>query len=238
VDDGATPISSIEGLAEHYLREIRRVQPAGPYLIGGFSLGAFPAFEMARQLVSHGEKAAQVFLIDGSAHTLPRYQAAIPKAVLLQYRLKHLALGSWFHLRQLFQISPRDLRQYLDDGMRRKRRRENRLNGEFEISDSLPEELRAVEKANQIALYNYLPKPYAGKVIQLRTTGGYNGFDISRHGWVTLAGEVETHWIPDSDHYGLLEEPHVGAVAEVLRKAIAQAGLGPRQEETNSSLAR
>jgi fatty acid synthase len=47
--DGS-PMTSIEDLAAEYIRRMRAIQPAGPYRIAGYSLGAGIGIEMALQL--------------------------------------------------------------------------------------------------------------------------------------------------------------------------------------------
>jgi thioesterase domain-containing protein/acyl carrier protein len=51
-------------MARRYLEEVRRVQPVGPYLLCGWSLGGAVAFEMARQLRSEGEVVDKLVLVD------------------------------------------------------------------------------------------------------------------------------------------------------------------------------
>jgi amino acid adenylation domain-containing protein len=60
----AAPFSNIAVMARHYLEEIRAVQPHGPYLLGGWSMGGTVAFEMAQQLRAQGETIALLVLID------------------------------------------------------------------------------------------------------------------------------------------------------------------------------
>ncbi|MEP7229915.1 MAG: amino acid adenylation domain-containing protein [Ginsengibacter sp.] len=48
--------TSIEEMAAHYIKEIRSVQPHGPYFLAGYCLGGTLAFEMAQQLLKEGEK--------------------------------------------------------------------------------------------------------------------------------------------------------------------------------------
>src|SRR6185369_16148080 len=43
---------SVEEMAARYLAEVRRVQPQGPYRLGGWSMGGLVAFEMATQLAA------------------------------------------------------------------------------------------------------------------------------------------------------------------------------------------
>lgn len=58
---------SIEELAKSYLVEVRGVQPEGPYLLGGYSMGALIAFEMTRQLEAVGETVALLGILDTPA---------------------------------------------------------------------------------------------------------------------------------------------------------------------------
>ena len=58
------PISTIEGLAAHYIEEMRKFQPQGPYYIGGFCFAGIVAYEMARQLTERGVELGMVALID------------------------------------------------------------------------------------------------------------------------------------------------------------------------------
>ncbi len=63
-------------MAEHYLAEIRRLQPEGPYYLGGHSAGGLVAFEMAWRLRAQGERVALVALFDTWA---PGHGEVIPE---------------------------------------------------------------------------------------------------------------------------------------------------------------
>jgi iterative type I PKS product template protein len=54
----------VEGVAAIYLNEIKRRQPEGPYIVGGWSAGGVMAYEVAMQLVNAGEKVESLVLID------------------------------------------------------------------------------------------------------------------------------------------------------------------------------
>ncbi|MFF2194575.1 amino acid adenylation domain-containing protein [Streptomyces sp. NPDC058157] len=66
-DPGTEPLRSVEEIAASYIEAVRRVQPSGPYVIGGWSFGGFVAFEMARQLRAAGEEIARLVLLDTTA---------------------------------------------------------------------------------------------------------------------------------------------------------------------------
>src|SRR5262249_22545107 len=54
----------IEGLAECFLADIRRIQPQGPYRLGGHSFGGVVAFEVAQQLIALGQEVSLLVLFD------------------------------------------------------------------------------------------------------------------------------------------------------------------------------
>lgn len=60
-----SPLNSINELSKHYLAEVRKVQPKGPYTFVGYSFGACVAFEMGVQAENAGEK-VYLLLLDGS----------------------------------------------------------------------------------------------------------------------------------------------------------------------------
>ncbi|MEZ4868985.1 MAG: amino acid adenylation domain-containing protein [Caldilineaceae bacterium] len=66
--DGHTPPhTAIEEMAAAYVAAIRQVQPQGPYLLGGHSLGGKIAFAMAQELQRQGETVALVAILDTDA---------------------------------------------------------------------------------------------------------------------------------------------------------------------------
>lgn len=60
-----TPLDSIEALSTFYIKQIKSVQPEGPYSIVGYSFGACVAFEIGIQLEKEKQK-VNLWLIDGS----------------------------------------------------------------------------------------------------------------------------------------------------------------------------
>src|SRR5581483_2774862 len=66
-DGEASPLQTIEEMAQRYLAAVRLVQPQGPYRLGGSSFGGVVSFEMARQLEEAGERVELLALIDSPA---------------------------------------------------------------------------------------------------------------------------------------------------------------------------
>lgn len=75
--DGVTPPhTSIPEMAAAYVQAIRRLQPHGPYYLGGYCFGGVVAYEMACQLQQLGERTAFLAIIDGYAPA--QTQTAVP----------------------------------------------------------------------------------------------------------------------------------------------------------------
>lgn len=63
INPGEEPYATIREMARADVAEIRRVQPAGPYTLWGYSFGARVGFEAAWQLERLGEKVDRLLLI-------------------------------------------------------------------------------------------------------------------------------------------------------------------------------
>jgi thioesterase domain-containing protein len=58
------PCESVEEMAAEYVNEIRSVQPAGPYCIGGQCSGGIGTIEIARRLSESGQQIGAMILVD------------------------------------------------------------------------------------------------------------------------------------------------------------------------------
>jgi pimeloyl-ACP methyl ester carboxylesterase len=61
---GKPDVLTMEEMAAYHLEAMQEHTPHGPYIIGGYCIGATLAREMARQLAEKGEKVTQLLLID------------------------------------------------------------------------------------------------------------------------------------------------------------------------------
>lgn len=103
------PHESFEEAARDYLEEVLQVQPAGPYLLGGFSGGGLIAFEMARQLLARGEQVLAVLMLDTPAREVPQFTLADKLSMWRQtvqreglgYLARHLAARREWKRQQL-----------------------------------------------------------------------------------------------------------------------------------------
>ncbi|HFC01144.1 MAG TPA: non-ribosomal peptide synthetase, partial [Phaeodactylibacter sp.] len=58
------PLDRMEDIAAHYVSEILKHNPIGPYAVAGYSFGGLIAFEMAKQLKAQGKEIALLGMFD------------------------------------------------------------------------------------------------------------------------------------------------------------------------------
>jgi oxalate---CoA ligase len=68
LESDETPHVLFEAMADDYLAAIRKVQPHGPYFLGGYCIGGLIAMVMSQRLLAEGENVALLFMIDPDFH--------------------------------------------------------------------------------------------------------------------------------------------------------------------------
>jgi len=234
LDGRQTPLKSIEEMALHYIKEMRVVQPSGPYLLGGHSLGGMVAFEMACQLHDQGERVDLLALLDSyplghfklqpnsNSHTYLARRFARRMKCHLDNLLKLRGKEKLTYLINKIQFAPAKLKQQVWRRAYRLRR----------FNRALPPTLRNIEGLNFMAARNYVPRIYPGRVALFWASGDLTtSFDLLE-GWRTLAaGGVDVHEI-SGNHINIIKEPHVNVLADELQTCLDQV------EQSQSAAAR
>jgi amino acid adenylation domain-containing protein len=194
LDGTKPPHTRVEEMAAHYVKEIRSVQPEGPYFLGGLSFGGAVALEMARQLQTEGQHVGLLALFDTFAGRRARRTTLMLKFVRLPLRRK-VAYVPW--------------------KARAVKRRVERW--------ALPPTLKAVRAAHRVANSRYVMRRYEGGVT-LFTPGDLSlrGSDDPRAAWKEFASDVEIQEVP-GDHDSMLDEPHVRILGERLVECLERA---------------
>jgi aspartate racemase len=196
--DGGRPCpDTIEQIAAAYLTDVRRAQPRGPYLLGGYSFGGFVAVEMARQLRAAGETVALLAMLDTFPGKPETGRELIVK--LLRQPLKE----------QLEYVSYRlpRLAGYL------KRRAKKQL----------PPDLLAVRRALAAAEEHYELQRDPGTVtVFLPRIKSLRSADDPLAGWGDFAATVDIQEIAGR-HDDMFFEPNVRVLAQKLNAALDRA---------------
>ncbi len=195
--DGKRPcLTSVTEMAERYIREIRRVQPEGPYRIGGYSFGGLVAYEMAQQLRAQEQEVSLLALFDtypGKMESRASQMRNLSKLPLKEAVTFLVKKGSFVLM---------TLRKRLELRM-------------------LPRPLRNVRQACAKAAAGYNVQPYDGQVTLFRAKEKSAGSldDPYAIWWRVAAGGVDLREI-SGDHLSLLKEPQVRLLAEELNDAL------------------
>ncbi len=216
--DGRQPRHTrIEDMAEHYIEEIRRLQPEGPYYLGGSSFGGLVAFEMGRQLTAQGQKVALVALFDTYA---PGYPRLMPGMSRVKYSVSRLAQRIEHHLGSITLLEPGERMPYILEkadkakrairrAIKRKREQVSRLYYRA-VGRPLPRALRITQDAIAQAQKSYVPQPYCGRLTLFRATKQPSGiYPDPTLGWQALGkGGIEIYEVPGT-HGSIIAEPRV-----------------------------
>ena len=196
---------TIEAIADELLPALRQLQPNGPYLLGGFSVGGHIALELAQRLKAAGETVALLFLIDAYG---PALQVSSARRVLTYFA-------------NFWRRSPREKVQFFREKIAWLRflwqlRRGHRDTREQQAT------IDTVMKSQVAAAWRYQPKIWPGRIVLFRSAKPPNSIATDHWaGWrdFALAG-VEVHVIP-GDHFALFGPPHDAEIANLLREHIA-----------------
>ncbi|TCP58033.1 amino acid adenylation domain-containing protein [Tumebacillus sp. BK434] len=195
-----TPLSSIPALAARYAEEIVRVQPHGPYRLGGWSFGGAVAYELAAQLKAAGQEIEYVLMLD-TYEPRDGIGAAEPDSLLA-----FAADLAGQHGLQLTDEQAQHFRPQTVDDLY------NAVTATGLLPDLTLEQFRRlfnVFRANRTALQVYRPAACDVRV---------ELFQASEHdlGWQALADVRVTR--VDADHYSIIRAPHVQTIVQRLSK--------------------
>lgn len=182
---------SIDAIAAHYVDAVLRTQPAGPYVLGGWSFGAVLAHEVARQLTRRGEVADTVIGLDGFVQG----RRDLPMAVDPDFLVSHgrTLVDATFG----FGAVGREVRRN--------------------------PELRSQLLGKARALVPYRPPFVPARALVFRAGSDTRGAARLRARLAPLYGGGVQVFTTPGDHWSLLTQPHVGALARELHGALAGA---------------
>ncbi|MGZ8846235.1 MAG: amino acid adenylation domain-containing protein [Pyrinomonadaceae bacterium] len=226
LDGKHAPHTRVEDMAAHYIKEMRQLQPAGPYFIGGRSLGGMIAFEMARQLRAQGQEVGLLALLDtypsGYAKLLrdqktlrPCFERAVARTKAHISNLSGLSLRDKFlYLVAKSKFAPRKMKSHLW---------RQAYNSFANLGRPLPRALQDIKELNSLAVREYVPHVYDGHITLFWASSDLRASVDFVEGWRALAGGgIEVHEIPGS-HLDIVKEPHVQELANKLSGCLERA---------------
>jgi acetoacetyl-CoA synthetase len=230
LDPGQTPHDRIEAIAAHYLGEIRRIQPRGPYAVIGFSFGGQVAFEMAQQIRAGGEVIELLALLDAP---LPRHY--LPWSAVAKFRVRRAVQGArLLATRRNGQGLPRPWSALRDW---RATRRERHMVGQAMAAalPPLPPHRREVCDAHLRAVHAYEPRRYGSPVLFLQAATHSPHWADPVPAWRRWCPRLVLHRVA-GDHHSILQAPDVAAVAAHIERWL-QSRAAPAKKNAAESRA-
>lgn len=181
------PAERIEEMAGYVLEAVRKVQAHGPYSFIGYSLGGLVALEMARQMEAAGEAIDLLCMIE-SYPAIER--APLGQRIAIKWRVGRMRIRE-------------KLERHADDAHT------------AELV-SPPENMQRVRTADYIALANYEPAPYHGKVYFVRAGKSMHFPDSPEAVWRKIIPNMEIETVP-GDHHQVLHS-HFAELAAALSR--------------------
>ena len=214
----------VQDIAAHYLEEIRKLQPKGPYRLGGHSIGATIAFEMAQQLRKQGESVSLLALIDPVSPNRSSPSADLSTGFVTRFSGCFAKLAALSLHGKLNYIVGKERERFLDR-IKRTACRVYHL-----VGLSLPPGLQSfyIDKIVYGMLYPrarevYVPQIYSGNAIIFQAEE--SSYDPELTWQKVITGGLEIQKV-SGDHLSILAEPHVRLWAEALKTRLQSEATG------------
>jgi acetoacetyl-CoA synthetase len=211
IDGTEEPLDRIEDMAQFYLDAIRQVQPHGPYLLAGYSLGGLVTLEMAQRLVSNGEKVALLAMLDSYPDI--RYLSLAQRAQLVARLATRrattamkLPVGEAISL--IFRPS-------------RRRATAPKVSHQPPVDVSLSPAMQRTREGAYMALTRYKPRFYPGTIKFVRAEIPTDFPADPAAVWAQQAGEFEVETVP-GDHLGIMST-HYEELADAISRYVEEA---------------
>jgi acetoacetyl-CoA synthetase len=211
IDGAEEPSQSIEEMARYSLEAVKQLQPHGPYLLVGYSLGGLVTLEMARQLNAAGEAVALLAMLDSYPEI--RY-LSFPQRVRLLARLATRRASTAMKLPMGDAVS-------LMIRPTRRRSLTPRVSYQPPADVSLSPTMQRIRQSAYLALTRYQPQFYPGRIRFVRAATPTDFSADPAAVWSHLAGAFEVETVP-GDHLGIMTT-HYEQLASAISRYVKDA---------------
>jgi thioesterase domain-containing protein len=197
IDGIEEPLDRIEDMARYSLDAIRELQPRGPYLLIGFSLGGLVTLEIAQQLIAQGETIGLLAMLDSWPHMSYLSWTQRTRLAMRHVWRRALARLQWLGVKAPYQT----------------------------VLDVAPSStLKPFRDSAYLALERYQPRFYPGKINFIRAAIPTDFPSDPAAVWSHLAQELEVESVP-GDHLGIMTthfEDLAAMISNYLRKSFSE----------------
>src|SRR5271169_3323204 len=211
IDGTEEPFDRIEDMAQLYLDAIRQVQPCGPYLLAGYSLGGLVTLEMAQQLTANGEKVALLAMLDSYPDI--RYLSLTQRAQLVtRLMTRRAATAMKLPVGEALSLIIRPSRR---------RAVAPKVSYQPPVDVSLSPAMQRARECAYLALTRYKPRFYPGMIKFVRAEIPTDFPADPTAVWAHLVGEFEVETVP-GDHLGIMST-HYEKLASAISRYVEEA---------------
>jgi thioesterase domain-containing protein len=187
IDGVEEPLDRIEDMARYSLDAVKQVQPHGPYLLIGFSLGGLVALEMAQQLIAEKEKIGLLLMLDSYPHVSRLSRGQRARLSSRQTWRRFARRLHWLGVKPPYQTT---------------------------VETSPSAALQHFRYTSYMALERYQPRFYPGKINFVRAAIPTDFPANPSAIWSPLANQLELKTAP-GDHLGIMTT-HFESLASVI----------------------
>ena len=224
--------SSIESISQYYVDDLIKFQPEGNFVLGGYSLGAIIALEMAQQLRARSREVSLLVIFDGELFNtgaeisyrnpynwlkliwnLPRWMTGV---MMEDHSFQMLCRKA---INKAIAIRKTGLEKMRGESPTRRLAAENFATINF--NSCSPDHVEFMNALFEIQ-FGYVPKKYCGRVLVY----------AAKAQWITHLLQMEAAWrkvAPDSkivyvkgNHITMMRSPDGSATAKHLSERIAE----------------
>jgi thioesterase domain-containing protein/acyl carrier protein len=200
----------LETITEQLIERIQKVDPSGPYNIGGYSAGGIVALEIAQQLKMRGFETSLLVLFDTFGPNYPRLKSGISPTMFNALLVLRRIQSYWWKFRLL---NWKGKLQYL-----RLPRIHTWVRDRYgEVKTPAPPPAEGGAYYLTPARREFKPEKYEGKVLLVRAEKGLIGIHKDAEmGWGDVfSGKFDVCMVP-GDHEAMLFGPRSRFVADQL----------------------
>jgi thioesterase domain-containing protein len=195
------PVTTVGAAAALYVAELRAIQPAGPYRVGGYCSGAMIALEMAQQLRAAGERVLPLVLFEPSTEPYELDEGA-------------RSIGLTDRRRELYQLLAE---RAVDPAQPDVGPLLARLGLPADVGQGpLGRRMLTVMAANYEAWLDYEPRPYEGDIVLFLATEPPGGHESRGRRWAGIGrGAITTHLFP-GNHRTILHRSNMPEICRLM----------------------
>ncbi|BBM85300.1 amino acid adenylation domain-containing protein [Candidatus Uabimicrobium amorphum] len=241
IHDEKKPLKSIAEMAEFYIEQMKKIQPQGPYILGGLSMAGTVAFEVTQKLNKQQDRVSLLFLLDTdsgldfSLVTLGNVFRMLPSVVhniIYQiYRPKklnnRLIKDTLLAIQLIYnvEISPNELancktEQQQYECILHRLKQANKFPQSTTIEKF--KKISDLVGLNFLAVLSYFPKKYQGKVVFFKPTESPKHFTaVNYKKWHKLLNNMDIHEVP-GNHFNFFLLPSAETIGKTMQSYITK----------------